>query len=213
MFGRAARALADLQGRERAVGRDRVGPVPLDLVEHGRADLHRQREVLGLHAPGPVVARALLDGQDLGAGDEREQVAGLEADVLHLEVAGDLVEHASGASLEIERELSRRVAPHQVLAEVQRRVRDEARLGVGSEHRVLLLQRQAAGRARHDDRVARARRTAGACGRCRTGTRWRNRGPRSPETASRSSAVSGTATSQPFFSSTATAARATSGAL
>src|SRR4051812_19303163 len=70
-------ALHDMPGGDRAIRadviRDRLG----HAAEHGAADLHRVFEVLGLHAPGAVVAGAALDRGDGRAGDRLEQLAGL----------------------------------------------------------------------------------------------------------------------------------------
>src|SRR5450755_2727918 len=56
VFRSAARALADLGRGERPVGSDGIRPMEANLFEHRRADLHRERKVFGLHAPGSVVA-------------------------------------------------------------------------------------------------------------------------------------------------------------
>src|SRR6185312_4648569 len=60
MLRRLPGSLANLDPGERAVRRDPVGLLGVHDVEHGPADLHREREVLRLHAPGAVVPRALL---------------------------------------------------------------------------------------------------------------------------------------------------------
>src|SRR6266446_8271058 len=61
-------ALRDLQGGQRAVGRDPAGTARLDCVEERLRDLQRQLEILPLEAPRAVDRRALLDDRDLGAG-------------------------------------------------------------------------------------------------------------------------------------------------
>src|SRR5215471_1950232 len=153
MFRGSSGGLPNLQSRERTVGNDGVR-LPGDRIEQGLPDLHRQRKELLLHAPGAVVPGAIFERLELRTGNELQQVAGLEPDVLHLQMTGEVICDASRASLEVERQLSFRVAAHQVLREVERGLRERAAIRVGVQKRILLLERQTAGRARSDDRVA-----------------------------------------------------------
>src|SRR5258706_13852324 len=75
--------LHDMPGGDRAVRAHIVGTRFRHAAEHRAADLHRVVEVLGLHAPGAVVACAALDGGDGGARKRLQQIPGLLSPVLH----------------------------------------------------------------------------------------------------------------------------------
>ena len=65
-----------------------------------------------------------------------------------------MVDDLARRALEVGREPAGGVPAHEVLAEVERLSGDLLRLLLRADHRVLLLERQAAGRPRRDDRVA-----------------------------------------------------------
>src|SRR3989442_3764650 len=84
-------ALADVPRGDGAVGgyviRLRLGHLP----EHRPPDLHRVGEVLGLHAPGAVVAGAALHRGHRGAGNRLEHLTRLLTHVLHARMAWDVI--------------------------------------------------------------------------------------------------------------------------
>src|SRR5262245_59474497 len=72
----------------------------LQAVEEFLAPAQRGLEVLLLHAPGAVVPGALLDQGDV-AGDELEEIAAAEPDVLNPQVACGMIADRSELALEV----------------------------------------------------------------------------------------------------------------
>jgi len=103
---RRPRPLLDRERRQRAVGRDAIGRRLTDIPEHGACQLHRQLEVFLLQAPRAVHCRAALHRLDLGAG-EAQDVGGLGAEVLRLEMTRELVRDLAGRIREARVELAR----------------------------------------------------------------------------------------------------------
>jgi hypothetical protein len=68
------------------------------------------------------VARAALDGLDLGAGDQRQHVPRLQADVLHALVARDVIGDLAEADREVGVQQPGLVAQHQVLEGIEERL-------------------------------------------------------------------------------------------
>ena len=66
------------------------------LVEGRLADSHRVFEVLALHGPSAVVAAAAIHEPNRHAGYRLQGVAGAEADVLSLQVTGNVVGDGAG---------------------------------------------------------------------------------------------------------------------
>src|SRR5207245_11251752 len=109
---------------------------------------------LPLDAPGPVHAGAAPDQLDPAPRHEPQEVARLETDLLHAEVARRLVGDPAEPAAELTRELPLAVEPHQVLGEVEDAARDALRRRAGDQPRVVLLEHPAAARPRDDDVVA-----------------------------------------------------------
>src|SRR5205823_9979400 len=104
--------------------------------------------------PVHVKALSALDQLDRRARHEPQEVARLEADLLHAEVARHLVSDLAERAPELARELPLAVEPHQVLGEVEHAARHALRRRAGHQARVVLLQHAAAARPRHDHVVA-----------------------------------------------------------
>src|SRR5579875_2047495 len=82
-----AARLLELEGSERAVRHHEVGARGVERADERPGDCLRGLVELALEAPGPVHARAALVHLDRRVGDEPEEVARLEADLLHAQVA------------------------------------------------------------------------------------------------------------------------------
>ena len=72
-----------------------------DSLEHRATDLHRHIAILALHTVSSVVARAALDGLDLRAWHEHQNVARLEPKILHAQMTGNVVAHLAERPAEI----------------------------------------------------------------------------------------------------------------
>src|SRR5699024_4460158 len=83
-----------------------------DFSEHRPADLHGVVVSLSLDGIGAVMPRAAADGLHLRIGNEREQFAGLGADVLHALMTGGVTDHLAAGMLEIGAEQALTVAAH-----------------------------------------------------------------------------------------------------
>src|SRR5581483_5353861 len=103
-----------------------------------------------LESPRAVHPRAPLEDVDARPRDEAEEVARLEADLLHAEMARRLVHDVPEAAREAPVELPLAVEPDEVLGEVEHPGGGALGLGAGNEARILVLQHAAAARARHD---------------------------------------------------------------
>src|SRR5215471_21843343 len=154
VLGGAPGALANLQARERTVGGDGIRTALGDFLKNGSSDLHRQRKVFGLHAPGSVVTGAPLDGEHFRAGYEFQEVSRFETDVLDFQVTGKVVEDFARAAAEVQSQAPLDVTAHQILTQIDRRIRDLPAPLVRSEERILLAKGQAARWSGRDDRVA-----------------------------------------------------------
>src|SRR5688572_14675568 len=117
-----------------------------DALRDRAPDLHRRGMELALDRIGAIVAGTALDRRQLRGGDEREQVAGLEADILHAQVTGNLVGEFAETGREIGAQLPFRMPEHQVLERIERALRDRANLRiVRKQQRQLALEHQHAG--------------------------------------------------------------------
>src|SRR6185503_15326578 len=96
-----AHPLANVARRDRAVGTDVGGARFGHHAEYRAADLHRVLVVLGLHAPGAVMAGAALHRGHLGAGNRLEQLARLLPHVLHARMARDVIRDLAERLLEV----------------------------------------------------------------------------------------------------------------
>src|SRR5207247_9327002 len=97
--------LLDLEGRKRAVGDDQIGLRLLDVTQERPRHLVRFVVELALEAPGPVHDGAALDQLDHAPPHEPQEVARLETDLLHAEVARRLAAHPAEPAAELTREL------------------------------------------------------------------------------------------------------------
>ena len=71
----AAGNVGDVVGRHRAIAGDPARPGLLHAARHRPRDLQRLLVGRGAHAVGAVVAGAALDGDDLGARHQRQELA------------------------------------------------------------------------------------------------------------------------------------------
>src|SRR5688572_13529836 len=156
--GRFAHALHDVARGDRAVRAYVMGIRLGHLAEHRAADLHGVLEVLGLHAPSAVVARAALDDLHLRAWNRLEHLARLLSHVLYARMARDVIGDASERVLEIGPEQPVFLAQHEVLERIEHRIAHRRRIRIVRIHeRQLLLEHQRARRYRREDGVALAR--------------------------------------------------------
>ena len=150
MAGLHPGALRDLQSGERAIGGHPVGARLAHGPEQRLRQLHGQLEVLLLHSPRSVHRRAFLDGLHGGA-RQAQDVGGLGAQVLRLEMAGKLVGDGGGRIREARVELPGGMQARKVLEEIARVARHQIGVLGAVEPRVLLLEHVGAGGARHHD--------------------------------------------------------------
>src|SRR6185437_4709424 len=121
MLGLAAvlEAALDLLAGHRAVARVVLGGSGFDALDHRATDLHGSGAEFLFHAVGAVVPGAALDRLDGGLGDQAQHVAGLEPDVLHAQVTGDVVSDLAERALEVGAQEARPVAVHEVLERIE----------------------------------------------------------------------------------------------
>ena len=100
------------------------------------------------------MARASLDRLHGGAGDELQYLARLEADVLHAQMAGDVIENLAERLRKISAQLSCFVAQDEVFEGIEHVIADfsDVRI-VGKHERQFLLEHQCAGGNRRDNIV------------------------------------------------------------
>src|SRR5512146_113060 len=97
----ALETACDLAAGHGAVARIVLGSGGLDALDDRAADLHRCGAEFLLHAVGAVVSGAALDRLHGGVGDEAQHIPGLQADVLHAQVTGDVIAHLAERALEV----------------------------------------------------------------------------------------------------------------
>ena len=174
------------------------------LVEGLLARQLRQREELLLHGPGAVVAAALLDHLDGGARDQPHHVARAEADVLRLQVAGQVVGDLLRRRAEVAVELAFLLELEQELAQVHARPRRLPWLRACPPVRGIPC---ASCRSRSDRRPGsscpRARAAAARRRCCAPCCRASSMSPGFERRACRSSSVSGSRSAMPFVANTA----------
>src|SRR5882724_3203240 len=147
-------ALLDVTRGDGTIGADVVGIDAGHLAEHGPADFHRVRVVLGLDAPSPVVPGAALDGVQGRARHELQRFAGFLAHVLDPRVARNVVGHLAEAGLEIRLEEAIAMAQDEVLKRVEHGLAHGFHLEVlGKQQRQLALEHEGARRHRREDGV------------------------------------------------------------
>src|SRR5436190_12074860 len=112
--------LLDLEGRERAVGDEQIGFRLLEVAQERPRHLARVVVELALESPGPVHARAALDQLDRRSRHEPQEVARLEADLLHAEMARHLVGDLAERAPELARELPLAVERGHAAADLRR---------------------------------------------------------------------------------------------
>src|SRR5580658_8769184 len=81
----------DLVARHGAIAGVVGGRGILHPACHGAANLHRGRAEFLLHGIGAVVTGTALDDVNRGVGHQPQHIAGLQADVLHPQVTGNMV--------------------------------------------------------------------------------------------------------------------------
>src|SRR6266851_1807825 len=91
----------------------RVAPASRTSLKSGSASFMDSSKYSFFHAPRAVHGRAPLDGLDGGAG-QPQQIGGLGAYVLRLEMAGQLIGDLGRRIREARVELARRVEPGEV---------------------------------------------------------------------------------------------------
>src|SRR5947208_9189915 len=154
MVDAGAARLLDLQRGQRTVRDDHVGPDRLEVAE--QRPRHRQRCVveLALEAPGAVHPRAPFKHVDRRAGHQEQHVAGLEADLLHAEMAWSVIGDPAERRGECPIEPPLGMELDEILAEIMDPCDDPLGRGTRNQPGVLLLQHAAAARPWHDDVVA-----------------------------------------------------------
>src|SRR5215813_5218757 len=91
----------DLLASHRAVARVVVRRGGFYALHHRAADPYRCLAKARLEAVRAVVAGAALDRLDGAAGDQPQQIARLQAEVLHTQVAGYVIAHLAECGLEV----------------------------------------------------------------------------------------------------------------
>ena len=146
-----AQRLVEVQGGHRAIRSHDFRVGVFHFVERLLAGQHRQREEFLLHRPCAVVAAALVDQAYGRAGNQTHQVARTIADVLRLQVAGQVVADLAGRGKEVAVEGAFLLELKQVFAEVHGGRRHLARGRAALQLGVFLPQHVRAGRIdRHD---------------------------------------------------------------
>src|ERR1700683_417553 len=102
-----------------AVARIVVRMSLLDLLLHWQADPDRGRALLLLDRVGAVVPRAARDYIERRTGHEVQNVARLQAHVLHAQVTGHVVAHLAERSLEIGAQQPGAMPQHEVLERIE----------------------------------------------------------------------------------------------
>src|SRR5690349_8580368 len=146
-----AARLLDLERRERAVRHDDVRAGAVELAEERTRDTERLVVVGVLETPRAVHPGAAFEHLDVRSGNEAEEVTGLEADLLHAEVARNVIRDAAERPGEVARQLALGVELHQVLGDVEGARRDPRGGIAGHESRVLLSEHATARRPGDDD--------------------------------------------------------------
>src|SRR6185437_15040551 len=100
-------AAFDLMARHRAIAGIKIGAARLHALYDRFGDLHGRVAKLPLDAVGSVVARASFNRFHGCPRDQLQHVAGLEADVLHPQVAGHMVRDLAQGAGEIGAQQSR----------------------------------------------------------------------------------------------------------
>lgn len=104
--GFCAGVLFDVKGGQRTIGGPDVGVGVFHAFEGAFAGDDGLLIVFDFHRPGAVVARAFVDEEDTCSGNEAHEVARREADVLRLEVTGNVIGDRSRSGTKILSELA-----------------------------------------------------------------------------------------------------------
>src|SRR6266851_3605435 len=135
-----ADALLYVPGRNRTIGADVVGLAVCHLAKYRPPDFHRVFVVLGLNAPGSVVAGAALHRVERRPRYELQRFAGLLSHVLYTRMARDVVGHFSERGLEVDLEQPVTLTQDEVLERVEHRLAYRLDLGIlGKQERQLAL--------------------------------------------------------------------------
>ncbi|MBZ5502461.1 MAG: hypothetical protein LAN59_09500 [Acidobacteriia bacterium] len=118
MDGPPAESLVELDGGQRAIGSRDFRLRRLHLVEGFLAGQHGKREKLLLHGPRAIVRGALVDQRHRSPGDQAHHVPRAIADVLRLQMAGQVVADFAGRGAKVAVKRAGLLELKQILAEV-----------------------------------------------------------------------------------------------
>src|SRR5215469_9410244 len=121
---RRCESALDLLAGHRAIARIVVCRGRFHALYHWAADADRSLAKARLEGIGAVVPRAALDGLDGAAGDQSQQVARLQAEVLHAQVTGHVVAHLAERGLEVGAQETCAVPQHQVFERIEHALGD-----------------------------------------------------------------------------------------